>query len=140
MAEFGWSLPVWVVTYSTLYQITTNQGVDDTYLNIYDSDDVLLAPIKLDPSQFTVGAGGDNADFVLYPEESVFSPIETGNAAYATIDTLDLLSDPLRVLKVPCVESTSPVEGALAMESLYLVEGSPVAIISLVIPAGPILD
>ena len=103
-------------------------GVDRPRFKIFDESAVLLATLPLATPAGAVDPV--TSQIVLTPGDPEASAPTTGTASYATMEDGDgvVLAD-----TIPVVAGLTPVPGSIVISSVYIVEGSPVALASAVI-------
>jgi hypothetical protein len=126
------SLEVWSTLNQTFFDYLCDSGAGEPSILIYTAGNALLGTIVIDDEASEVDGSGD---LVLVPTAPTFTPSATGIASYANlVDRSGVVA-----MRLPCVESNEAVAGALAIDSLSLVELAAADVISLVIPAGDLL-
>ena len=109
-------------------------GAADPSIAIYDSADVLLATVTIDPDTSVVDPV--TADLSLLVAEQEDSAPASGAASYGRV--LDGDGDP--VVQLPCAAGSVAVAGYLIINSLSVVASAPVEILSAVFPGGPLIE
>ena len=97
------------------------------YVNIRDSDDVLLStlPLTFPAGDVSAITGQLTLDFGARDDEAE----ETGTADYAELcDAADKV-----LITMPCAEGSSPVADTCVLSSLSIVQGAPVEGVSFTI-------
>ena len=99
-------------------------GISNGYVNIRDASDVLLAQIALNDPCGTVDAGtGQLTIGIAGPDTSADA---TGTAAYAEFCD----SDGNVLLSLPAQEGAAPVSGYIVINTLAVISGGQVDIVS----------
>ena len=129
----AYSLNAWIAGYTGLLgEITSGAGTPT--VSIFDSADVLLAEATINTSTSAVsGTTGDITITILAQEDSAPAG---GTASYAQI----INGDAEPTIQVPCQAGSSPVAGYCVINTLSIVLGSPVEMLSVTIPAGTVLE
>ncbi|WP_252178354.1 hypothetical protein [Endozoicomonas sp. 4G] len=108
-------------------------GAGASTIGIFSAADVLLASATIDDAASAVsGTTGDITIAIAAQEDS--SPAG-GTASYAQI--IDGDGDPH--IQVPCVQGTEAVAGFCVLNTLVIIAGAPLEILSVVIPAPALL-
>ena len=129
----AYSLDAWIAGYTALLT-EINDGTGSPTVSIFDADDVLLAEATLNDSTSAVsGTTGDLTLEILAQEDSAPA---TGTASYAQIRK----GDATPVIQVPCQAGTTPAAGFCVLNTLSIVSGAPVEVLSVSIPAGTVLS
>ena len=102
-------------------------GATHGYIGIFDSGDTLLARIDLGTPGGTVN--GTTGALTLAMDGREDSAPASGTADYATIFN----GDDTAYRSLPCQEGASAVSGACVLNTMSIIEGGPVEIISAVI-------
>lgn len=101
--------------------------LNDGALVILDASDVELARVTLDNPSGTVDLATGTLTFTILSQED--SAPASGTADHAELRT----SGGVFYLRMPCTEGTSAVSGECVMNTLNVVEGTSVEVVSLVI-------
>ena len=128
----AYSLALMTAGYTAALNVITG-GSGASTVSIFDADDVLLAEATIDDSASAVSeTTGDITIAILAQEDA--AP-ESGTASYAQI--IDGDGDPH--VQVDCQAGTTPIAGYCVLNTLSIVAGAPVEVLSVSIPAGTIL-
>ena len=93
-------------------------------IKIYDNSDVLLVTFPLTDPGGTVN--GTTGQLTLTPATTPVNAVANGTAAYATFNN----SAGTTHLSLPAQQSTVAVSGKIALNSLVIISGQPVDILS----------
>jgi hypothetical protein len=129
----SYSLNAWIAGYTALLGEITG-GAGDATVSIFDDDDVLLAEATIDATASEVSA--TTGDITIEIDTQEDSAPAGGTASYAQI----INGDAEPTIQVPCQAGSSPVAGYCVLNTLTIVSGAPVEILSVTIPAGTILS
>ncbi len=125
----AYSADLWIAAHGAALAVIEG-GASDPTIKIRDSGDVLLATAVLDETGSTCsGTTGDITFAILTQEDAAPA---SGTASYAEICD----GDGAVHATMDCVQGSSPVAGACVMNTLAIVSGAPVDILSATIPAG----
>lgn len=122
-----WSPTIIVAGNTALRDVLDSHATDPATVTIHDEDDVLLAQIMLQKPCGTVN--GATGQLPLQPDGREEAAPAGGIAAYVTIRGGG--GEPHRSL--PCEAGVDPVSGRCVLNTLTIVQGGPVEIVSLVI-------
>ena len=126
---YAYSADLWIAAHTAVLGVI-NGGASDPTVKIRDADDVLLATIVLDEATSAVsGTTGDLTLEILTQEDSAPA---SGTASYAEICD----GDGAVHATLDCQAGTSPVPGYIVINTLSIVSGAPVEMLSATIPAG----
>jgi hypothetical protein len=137
-----YSLEAWKAGYSALLDliIVTEdpppeppEEAPPSVMRIFDADDVMLAEVTIDTLTSYVDI--ETADLILEIDEQEVACPAGGLADHARI--LNGLEEP--IIEMPCLQGTEAVPGYCVMNTLTVIQGSPLDVLSIVIPAGAVL-
>lgn len=126
---YAYSAEIWVAAHTAAFAVMTG-GAADPSIKLRDGSDVLLGTIVLDAGASTCSGTTGDITFVVVTQEDA-APA-SGTASYAEICD----GDGVVQATLDCVQGSSPVAGACVLNTLAVVEGAPVNVISATIPAG----
>ena len=129
---YAYSADLWVAAHTAAFGVIV-AGASDPTIKIRDADDVLLATIVLDPDLSDCSATTGDITFVVDTQED--SAPASGDASYAEICD----GDGTVQATMDCQAGSSPVAGYCVINTLTIVAGGPVDVISATIPAGSTL-
>lgn len=125
----AYSAALWIAAHGAALTLIEG-GASDPTIKIRDSSDVLLATAVIDETGSTCsGTTGDITFAILTQEDAAPA---SGTASYAEICD----GDGVVHATMDCVQGSSPVAGNCVMNTLTIVSGAPVDILSATIPAG----
>jgi len=113
-----------LVAAHTSFRDLLDAGVSNAEIAIRDSGDVLLAVITLDDPCGTVNGTTGQLTFTIFAREE--SAPASGTAAYGEFRD----SDGVVHLTLDAQQGTAPVSGAIVLNSLSIVLGGPVEVLS----------
>ena len=119
--------PAAIVAAHTALLALLDGGATPGYIGIFDSGDTMLARIDLDTPGGTVN--GTTGALTLATDGREDSAPASGTADYATIFD----GDGTAYRSLTCQAGSFPVSGACVLNTLSIIEGGPVEIISAVI-------
>ena len=129
----SYSLNAWIAGYTALLgEITSGSG--DPTVSIFSAADVLLAEATIDTA--TSEVNGTTGDITIEIDVQEAAAPAGGTASYAQI----INGDAEPTVQVPCQAGSSPVAGYCVLNTLTIVSGAPVEILSVSIPAGTVLS
>lgn len=126
---YAYSAALWIAAQGAALTLIKG-GASDPTIKIRDSGDVLLATAVIDETGSTCSGTTGDITFAIATQEA--SADASGTAAYAQICD----GDGTVHAEMDCAQGTSPVAGACVMNTLTIVSGAPVDILSATIPAG----
>lgn len=125
----GYSAAAWIAAHTALLTLIED-GASDSKIKLYDGSDVLLGEFVIDDATSDVsGVTGDITIEIATQEDAA---IAGGTASYITICD----GDGDVVYKMSCQQGTEAVAGKCVMNSLTIIQGAPIDILSCEIPAG----
>ena len=130
---YAYSTALWVAAHTAvLAEILEGSGTPK--IRIRDSGDVLLAEVVIDTngSNSKVETSGAITIAIATQEDSAAA---TGTASYAQI----LDADGTIHAELDCQQGTSPVSGYCVMNTLSVIEGAPVEVLSVSIAIGSVI-
>jgi hypothetical protein len=111
----------------TAFRDLIDADTDPGYITIRDEDDILLAQIPLESPSGTVNGSTGQLVFDIAGRDE--SADESGEAAYAEFcDGAGLVH-----LAMPCKQGGAPDSGFMVLNTLTIVQGGPVEVLSAVI-------
>lgn len=116
-----------VIAANTIFRDLIDSGGAAGFVRVLDSSDVLLAQVPLTDPCGTVN--GTTGQFTLSPAGADSSADATGTAAYIQICN----SDGVVHLAMPAIAGVGAVSGQAVFNTLAIVTGSPVDVLSAVI-------
>lgn len=119
--------PAAIVAAHTALLALFDGGAANAYVGIFDAADTLLARIDLDVPAGTVN--GTTGALTLSPDGREDSAPASGTASYATIFD----GDATAYRSLPCQAGSFAVSGACVLNTLSIIAGGPVELISAVI-------
>lgn len=125
----GYSAAAWIAAHTALLTLIED-GAGDSKIKLYDGDDVLLGEFVIDDA--TSGVSGVTGDITIEIATQEDAAIAGGTASYITICD----GDGDVVYKMSCQQGTEAVAGKCVMNSLTIIQGAPIDILSCEIPAG----
>lgn len=125
----GYSAAAWIAAHTALLTLIED-GASDSKIKLYDGSDVLLGEFVIDDA--TSDVSGTTGDITIAISTQEDAAIAGGTASY--LDICD--GDGAVVYRMSCQQGTEAVSGKCVMNSLTIVQGAPVDIISATIPAG----
>ncbi|GEM_PF-1023956 len=125
----AYSSALWIAAHGAALTLIKG-GASDPTIKIRDSGDVLLATAVIDETGSTCSATTGDISFAIATQESAADA--SGTAAYAQICD----GDGTVHAEMDCAHGSSPVAGACVMNTLTVVMGAPVDVLSATIPAG----
>ena len=125
----GYSAAAWVAAHTALLTLIED-GASDSKIKLYDGDDVLLGEFVIDDA--TSDVSGTTGDITIAISTQEDAAIAGGTASYITICD----GDGDVVYKMSCQQGTEAVAGKCVMNSLTIIQGAPIDILSCEIPAG----
>lgn len=129
----GYSAAAWIAAHTALLTLIED-GASDSKIKLYDGSDVLLGEFVIDDATSDVsGVTGDITIEIATQEDAA---IAGGTASYITICD----GDGDVVYKMSCQQGTEAVAGKCVMNSLTIISGAPVDILSCTIPAGDVFS
>ena len=127
----GYSPAAWIAAHTALLTLIED-GASDSKIKLYDGSNVLLGEFVIDDATSDVsGVTGDITIEIATQEDAA---IASGTASYITICD----GDGDVVYKMSCQQGTEAVAGKCVMNSLTIIAGAPVDILSCTIPAGDV--
>ena len=127
----GYSPAAWIAAHTALLTLIED-GASDSKIKLYDGSNVLLGEFVIDDATSDVsGVTGDITIEIATQEDAA---IAGGTASYITICD----GDGDVVYKMSCQQGTEAVAGKCVMNSLTIIAGAPVDILSCTIPAGDV--
>lgn len=126
---YAYSAALWVAAQGAALAVIEG-GASAPTIKIRDSGDVLLATAVIDESGSTCSGTTGDITFAIATQEA--SADASGTAAYAQICD----GDGTVHAEMDCAQGASPVAGACVMNTLTIVAGAPVDVLSATIPAG----
>lgn len=128
----GYSVAAWVAAHTALLAEMLDDTSAEPKLKLYDGDDVQLAEFVIDDAGSSVnGATGDITILIATQEDAALA---SGTASY--LDFCD--GDDTVHYRLSCQQGTEAVAGKCVMNSLSIISGAPVDILSCTIPAGAV--
>ena len=129
----AYSLDAWIAGYTALLG-EINDGAGAPTVSIFDDEDTLLAEATINDATSAVSeTTGDLTLEILAQEDAAPA---SGTASYAQIRK----GDATPVIQVPCQAGTVAVSGYCVLNTLSIVAGAPVEVLSVSIPAGTIRE
>ena len=125
----GYSAAAWIAAHTALLTLIED-GASDSKIKLYDGSDVLLGEFVIDDA--TSDVSGTTGDITIAISTQEDAAIAGGTASY--LDICD--GDGAVVYRMSCQQGTEAVSGKCVMNSLTIIQGAPVDIISATIPAG----
>lgn len=122
----AWSPPAIIAAHTALVTVLSG-GASTPKMTIHDSSDVLLATITLSDPVGTVN--GSTGVLTITQAVRENSAPANGVASYASLRD----GDNFVHRSVPCQQGTSPVAGYCVLNSLSIIAGSPVELVSLTV-------
>jgi len=127
----GYSAAAWIAAHTALLTLIED-GASDSKIKLYDGSDVLLGEFVIDDATSDVsGVTGDITIEIATQEDAA---IAGGTASYITICD----GDGDVVYKMSCQQGTEAVAGKCVMNSLTIIQGAPIDVLSCTIPAGAV--
>ena len=126
---YAYSSALWIAAQGAALTLIKG-GASDPTIKIRDSGDVLLATAVIDETGSTCSGTTGDISFAILTQEA--SADASGTAAYAEICD----GDGTVHATMDCAQGSSPVAGACVMNTLSIVMGAPVDVLSATIPAG----
>jgi hypothetical protein len=111
-----------------------DDSTSEPKLKLYDSGPVKLAEFVIDDTGSSVAAGTGDITIAIATQED--AALASGTAAY--LDFCD--GDDTVHYRLSCQQGTVAVAGKCVMNSLAIVAGAPVDILSVSIPAGAVFS
>ena len=127
----GYSAAAWIAAHTALLTLIED-GASDSKIKLYDGSDVLLGEFVIDDA--TSDVSGTTGDITIEIATQEDAAIAGGTASYITICD----GDGDVVYKMSCQQGTEAVAGKCVMNSLTIIQGAPIDILSCTIPAGAI--
>lgn len=127
----GYSPAAWIAAHTALLTLIED-GASDSKIKLYDGSDVLLGEFVIDDA--TSDVSGTTGDITIEIATQEDAAIASGTASYITICD----GDGAVVYKMSCQQGTEAVAGKCVMNSLTIIAGAPVDILSCTIPAGDV--
>lgn len=128
---YAYSAALWIEAHTAVLTEIL-EGAGDPKIEIYDDSTpaVKLAEFIIDDAASAVsGTTGDLTIEIATQEDSALA---SGTASYAVIKDADGTVH----ANLDCQQGTSPVSGACVMNTLSIISGAPVDMLSVVIEAG----
>ena len=125
----GYSAAAWIAAHTALLTLIED-GASDSKIKLYDGSDVLLGEFVIDDA--TSDVSGTTGDITIAISTQEDAAIAGGTASYITICD----GDGDVVYKMSCQQGTEAVAGKCVMNSLTIIQGAPIDILSCEIPAG----
>lgn len=130
----GYSVAAWVAAHTALLAEMLDDTTSEPKLKLYDSGPVKLAEFVIDDAGSSVAAGTGDITILIATQED--AALASGTAAY--LDFCD--GDGTVHYRLSCQQGTVAVAGKCVMNSLAIVAGAPVDILSVTIPAGAVFS
>lgn len=130
----GYSVAAWVAAHTALLTEMLDDTTAEPTLKLYDSGPVQLAEFVIDDAGSSVAAGTGDITILIATQED--AALASGTAAY--LDFCD--GDGTVHYRLTCQQGTVAVAGKCVMNSLAIVAGAPVDILSVSIPAGAVFS
>lgn len=130
----GYSVAAWVAAHTALLAEMLDDTTAEPKLKLYDSGPVKLAEFVIDDAGSSVAAGTGDITILIATQED--AALASGTAAY--LDFCD--GDGTVHYRLSCQQGTVAVAGKCVMNSLAIVAGAPVDILSVTIPAGAVFS
>ena len=129
----GYSAAAWVAAHTALLTLI-EAGGGDSKIKLYDngSPAVLLGEFVIDDA--TSDVSGTTGDITIEISTQEDAALAGGTASYITICD----GDGDVVYKMSCQQGTEAVAGKCVMNSLTIIQGAPIDILSCEIPAGAV--
>ena len=127
----GYSPAAWIAAHTALLNLIED-GASDSKIKLYDGDDVLLGEFVIDDA--TSDVSGTTGDITISISTQEDAALAGGTASYITICD----GDGDVVYKMSCQQGTEAVAGKCVMNSLTIIQGAPIDILSCEIPAGAV--